>query len=59
MDLGKMSPGIFPHTSGREEGYMGGLNPGLGSVTISPGPWYGTHIVVTLGVGMFDLARFC
>jgi hypothetical protein len=20
MDLGKMSPGIFPHTSGREEG---------------------------------------
>ena len=33
LALGKMSPGIFPHVSGREERKMGGLAPGLGPVT--------------------------
>ena len=49
MTLGRMSPGIFPQTSGREEGYMGGLAPGLWPVTGSRDPLHGACVVVTFG----------
>jgi hypothetical protein len=44
MVLGRMSPGIFPQASGREEGYLG--------------PLCGSRVAVVIGVGMLALARF-
>jgi hypothetical protein len=56
---GKMSPGIFPHTCGREKGSMDGLPPGLGSVIVLT--YYTTprvHDRVELGEGILALVCF-
>jgi hypothetical protein len=59
MAFRKMSPGIFPHTCGREQGSMEGLPPGLGSVIVLT--HYTTprvHDRVELGEGILVLVCF-
>ncbi len=42
----------FPDSSGREEGLMSGLAPGLGPVSGYPWPITRTHDRITIGGGM-------
>ena len=47
---------IFPNASGREEGYMVGLSPGLESVIRSLGPFpVWSHVTVAFVWGMLLL----
>jgi hypothetical protein len=50
--LGKMFESGFPDASGREEGLMSGLAPGLGPVSGYPWPITRAHDRITIGGGM-------